>query len=73
MPTELTGMIEIREARLEDAPQLAAIGSCVWVDTYAIEGMRKSIAQFVINMKRSGMALKSVGMSIGTQRVTRYR
>jgi len=41
-------MIEIREARLEDATQLAAIGSCVWVDTYATEGMKASIAQFVL-------------------------
>jgi ribosomal protein S18 acetylase RimI-like enzyme len=41
-------MTEIREARLDDAAELAATGACVWVDTYAAQGVRPSIANFVL-------------------------
>jgi len=39
----------IRKATAQDASKIAAIGQCVWIDTYATEGVRKSIGEYVLN------------------------
>jgi ribosomal protein S18 acetylase RimI-like enzyme len=37
-----------RPARPEDAPQIAALASAVWIDTYATEGVTSVIAGYVL-------------------------
>ena len=39
--------MHIRLASAEDAPSIAAIGQCVWLDTYATEGVRPAMASYV--------------------------
>ena len=39
----------VRKASEKEAVLIAAIGQCVWVDTYATEGMRETIANYVLN------------------------
>ncbi len=40
--------IIIRTAKYEDAGNIAALGQCVWIDTYATEGVRESLSKYVI-------------------------
>lgn len=39
--------MDIRLTQTEDAPVIAAVGQCVWIDTYATEGVSPSIARYV--------------------------
>ena len=40
-------MMEIREARESDISNIATLGKCVWVDTYATTGVFDKISDFV--------------------------
>lgn len=40
-------IVVVRKARAEDAKSIAAIGSAVWIDTYAFGGMRDAFASYV--------------------------
>ncbi|MDE2429430.1 MAG: GNAT family N-acetyltransferase [Burkholderiales bacterium] len=42
-------MILLRPARLSDASNLAALGMQVWLHTYATQGLRDTIADYVLN------------------------
>jgi ornithine cyclodeaminase/alanine dehydrogenase len=41
-------LTNLRAARLEDAPRIAALASAVWVGTYATEGVTSTIAEYVL-------------------------
>jgi len=41
--------IKIRKAIESDAIKIAAMGACVWVDTYATEGVSDKIARFILS------------------------
>ncbi len=41
--------IIIRTARYEDAESIAAVGQCVWIDTYATEGVSEALSNYVIS------------------------
>ncbi len=34
---------------MHDASHLAVIGACVWIDTYATEGVRKYLSKYVLS------------------------
>ena len=40
--------MEIRQATLADAESIAALGLCVWIDTYATEGVRVRLAKYAL-------------------------
>src|SRR5687768_4948590 len=40
--------ITIRNATLADAENIAALGLCVWIDTYATEGVRRPLATYAL-------------------------
>ncbi|MCK4707835.1 MAG: GNAT family N-acetyltransferase, partial [Gammaproteobacteria bacterium] len=39
--------MKIRKATRSDALNISAIGACVWVDTYATEGVSDEISKYV--------------------------
>ena len=41
--------ITIRTAKYEDAGSIAALGQCVWIDTYATEGVTEALSKYVIS------------------------
>lgn len=41
--------MKIRKAEKADALNLAAMGLCVWIDTYATEGVRESLARYSLS------------------------
>ena len=41
--------MKIRKAMESDAIKIAALGACVWVDTYATEGVSDKIARFILS------------------------
>jgi alanine dehydrogenase len=47
-PLRANHLTNFRAARFEDAPQIAALASAVWVDTYATEGVTPTIAEYVL-------------------------
>src|SRR5688500_6596690 len=40
--------ITIRHATSPDAANIAALGLCVWIDTYATEGVRTKLAEYAL-------------------------
>lgn len=40
---------QIREATPSDVPLLVTIGQCVWINTYATQGVRESISRYVLS------------------------
>jgi ribosomal protein S18 acetylase RimI-like enzyme len=40
--------MRIRETTISDAAAIAVIGSCVWVDTYATDGVRLKSSQYIL-------------------------
>lgn len=58
--------MKIRIATLSDTRQIAAIGHCVWVDTYATEGVRQSIAEYVL----STFTQENIGREIQSKQVS---
>ena len=41
--------IVIRTAKYEDIESIAALGLCVWIDTYATEGVRVALSKYVFS------------------------
>ena len=41
--------MEIRKATATDASNIAALGACVWVDTYATPGVYDNISRFIFS------------------------
>jgi len=52
--------MEIRKALEFDALKIAALGMCVWVDTYATEGVDDKIARFIFSEFTEEKLLKSI-------------
>ena len=42
--------ITIRKARLEDVESIAALGLCVWIDTYATQGLRFRLGNYALGL-----------------------
>lgn len=40
--------IQIRKAKPVDAENIAALGICVWIDTYATAGLRDALSNYVL-------------------------
>lgn len=40
--------MQIREATIDDALNISAIAHCVWIDTYATDGVRNSISNYAL-------------------------
>jgi GNAT superfamily N-acetyltransferase len=57
--------ITIRNATLSDAPNIAALGLCVWIDTYATEGVRTRLAEYAL----AYFALANIQEAIATETV----
>lgn len=58
--------MEIRRAEDVDCDSIVAIGRCVWIDTYATEGVRKEIAGYV----QSTFTAKNVLRDIDSKQVS---
>jgi len=41
--------MEIRKARKEDSKNITALSYCVWINTYATEGVRDHISEYVLS------------------------
>jgi ribosomal protein S18 acetylase RimI-like enzyme len=41
-------LLTIRNATLADAENIAALGLCVWIDTYATEGVRTRLTKYAL-------------------------
>ena len=69
--------MEIRKAFASDALNIAAIGMCVWIDTYATEGVYDKISRFVFSEITEEKILeiiksKTVLVSINNSRLSGY-
>ena len=69
--------MEIRKAFASDALNIAAIGMCVWIDTYATEGVYDKISRFVFSEFTVEKILeiiknKTVLVSINNSRLSGY-
>jgi len=42
----------IRKAKMKDSKNIAAVSLCVWIDTYANEGVRDNMSEYVLSEYR---------------------